>query len=140
MIVKTFCYGPDEIDDELNKWLRKHDKAKILKILSPTISTTKEMKDKVCIVIFYNEPKQINIPIVSPNRSHKCPNCNSVMMVRANSNTGDLFWGCSKFPNCRGMRAWEEEDWKLVTGGKDPGPSKNNSTPGDPGYEDDIPF
>jgi ssDNA-binding Zn-finger/Zn-ribbon topoisomerase 1 len=31
-----------------------------------------------------------------------CPNCNSTMVVRR-SRFGKLFYGCSKYPQCRGI-------------------------------------
>ncbi len=34
----------------------------------------------------------------------ECPYCYSRMILRKNSNDGTKFWGCSKFPKCRGTR------------------------------------
>jgi hypothetical protein len=34
----------------------------------------------------------------------KCPRCQSQMVERKNRNTGQTFYGCSKFPECRGTR------------------------------------
>src|ERR1700687_2619822 len=36
-----------------------------------------------------------------------CPTCNSAMVIRTahrGSNQGSKFWGCPRYPNCRGMR------------------------------------
>lgn len=36
-----------------------------------------------------------------------CPKCGSSMVMRtakSGSNAGNSFWGCSSFPNCRGIR------------------------------------
>lgn len=33
-----------------------------------------------------------------------CPKCGGEMVKRANRKTGDPFWGCVKFPKCRGTR------------------------------------
>lgn len=33
-----------------------------------------------------------------------CPKCGGEMIKRANRKTGDSFWGCAKFPKCRGTR------------------------------------
>lgn len=33
-----------------------------------------------------------------------CPICGNRMVIRTNSKTGDPFFGCSDFPNCRGTR------------------------------------
>jgi restriction system protein len=40
---------------------------------------------------------------VQPN----CPKCNSAMVLRTaktGSRAGESFWGCSRFPECRGTR------------------------------------
>lgn len=34
-----------------------------------------------------------------------CPACGEAMIARHNRKTGTQFWGCSKFPACRGTRA-----------------------------------
>ena len=33
-----------------------------------------------------------------------CPKCSSEMIIRTNSQTGQQFLGCSKFPECKGSR------------------------------------
>lgn len=33
-----------------------------------------------------------------------CPDCGSGMILRSNRQNGQKFWGCSKYPNCRGTR------------------------------------
>lgn len=35
----------------------------------------------------------------------QCPNCNSPMIKRFVRGTGAAFWGCSKYPECRGTRS-----------------------------------
>jgi len=34
----------------------------------------------------------------------KCPVCDGPMTSRANRETGARFWGCNKFPKCKGTR------------------------------------
>lgn len=41
---------------------------------------------------------------VASNGLAKCPICESVMVVRKNKKTGDEFYGCCKYPSCRGTR------------------------------------
>ena len=36
-----------------------------------------------------------------------CPKCNVAMVRRENRKTHELFWGCSAYPKCRGMRSTE---------------------------------
>lgn len=33
-----------------------------------------------------------------------CPRCGKAMVERSNKRTGEVFWGCSAFPACRGTR------------------------------------
>lgn len=33
-----------------------------------------------------------------------CPKCGGELAKRTNRKTGDVFWGCTKFPKCRGTR------------------------------------
>lgn len=33
-----------------------------------------------------------------------CPECNSEMALRTNRTNGNKFWGCKKYPNCKGTR------------------------------------
>jgi ssDNA-binding Zn-finger/Zn-ribbon topoisomerase 1 len=40
-----------------------------------------------------------------------CPECASTMVARTarkGPNKGSKFWGCSKFPSCKGVREMEE--------------------------------
>ena len=34
----------------------------------------------------------------------RCPDCDGQMVSRANRSTGQRFWGCAKFPSCKGTR------------------------------------
>ena len=34
----------------------------------------------------------------------KCPDCDGEMITRTNRQTGQSFWGCKKFPDCKGTR------------------------------------
>jgi len=38
-----------------------------------------------------------------------CPECGEPMVSRANSVTGQRFWGCSNFPTCKGTRNTDGE-------------------------------
>lgn len=33
-----------------------------------------------------------------------CPDCGGEMAIRTNRQNGNKFWGCKKYPNCRGTR------------------------------------
>lgn len=38
-----------------------------------------------------------------------CPKCGAKMISRANRNTGQRFWGCSRYPECKGTRNTDGE-------------------------------
>jgi ssDNA-binding Zn-finger/Zn-ribbon topoisomerase 1 len=38
-----------------------------------------------------------------------CPICNGPMASRANKDTGQRFWGCKRFPVCKGTRNTDGE-------------------------------
>ena len=58
-------------------------------------------------------PQPASPPIASTSKSEiapACPQCGSSMIkrtARKGSNTGAEFWGCSKFPACRGVRSMD---------------------------------
>lgn len=33
-----------------------------------------------------------------------CPDCNGAMVARTNRQSGEKFWGCKKYPDCKGTR------------------------------------
>lgn len=41
--------------------------------------------------------------VAHPN-TVSCPRCGNEMVKRTNRKSGDVFWGCSDFPKCRGTR------------------------------------
>ena len=42
--------------------------------------------------------------LVNPTTSPDCPECGGEMLLRTNRQDGNKFWGCKKYPNCRGTR------------------------------------
>lgn len=43
-------------------------------------------------------------PMVDESKTFPCPDCGGPMLLRTNRQNGDKFWGCTKYPNCRGTR------------------------------------
>jgi len=43
-------------------------------------------------------------PDSTPSASPSCPKCGTDMVQRSNRKTNDHFWGCAKYPACRGTR------------------------------------
>ena len=44
------------------------------------------------------------VGITKEPEEYKCPDCGSKMLQRKNKQSGNVFYGCSKFPDCRGTR------------------------------------
>lgn len=44
-------------------------------------------------------------PVVRPAPDCSCPICGAEMVRRSNRKTGATFWGCSKYPRCKGSRS-----------------------------------
>lgn len=42
--------------------------------------------------------------MVDETKTFPCPDCGGPMLLRTNRQNGDKFWGCAKYPNCRGTR------------------------------------
>lgn len=56
------------------------------------------------------KPVQTPVPAAPVEVAPCCPKCGSEMILRtakSGANAGNKFWGCSKFPSCRGMVAYE---------------------------------
>lgn len=57
---------------------------------------------------FQSSPRSSPAPQQSPTSGVLCPNCGSRMVRRTAKrgyNRGNMFWGCSRYPSCRGTRS-----------------------------------
>lgn len=43
-------------------------------------------------------------PATDTTDSYTCPDCGGIMKLRTNRQNGNKFWGCTKYPDCRGTR------------------------------------
>lgn len=50
-------------------------------------------------------------PLDDARMQVSCPRCGEWMMVRYRKKDREPFWGCSRFPRCRGTREWEGVSW-----------------------------
>ena len=66
-----------------------------------------------------NPPPTSQVPSSTPSASGervtapshngvKCPKCGSMMVPRQNRTNGNMFFGCEKFPECRGTRPYQD--------------------------------
>jgi restriction system protein len=50
--------------------------------------------------------KSLSVATSIPQKSPSCPRCNSQMVLRTakkGANAGNQFWGCSRYPECKGI-------------------------------------
>lgn len=40
----------------------------------------------------------------------ECPECGEAMRERTNRSTGEIFWGCRDYPDCKGTRPFDGPD------------------------------
>lgn len=43
-----------------------------------------------------------------------CPACNGPMVSRKNNSTGQMFWGCKRYPECNGTRNTDGEARRVL--------------------------
>jgi hypothetical protein len=48
--------------------------------------------------------RQNKAPVSADAPAPACPRCGSVMALRTSRKDGSQFWGCPKYPACRGTR------------------------------------
>lgn len=48
--------------------------------------------------------------LVYTRHSHYTKECNGRLVLRSNGSTGELFWGCSTYPECRNTTPFSEFD------------------------------
>jgi len=109
---------PEVLEAELNSWLN----------IAGNIYINKCVAGSAQVIVFYSPSKFITRK--SDGSEPKCPKCGSSMRKLSNRENGNLFWGCTDFPNCRKTLPFSDKDWENVCG-EDPGVSTN---------KDDIPF
>jgi len=63
-----------------------------------------ELKTKLSTYVLNTQTRAVNIE--RKQESPGCPKCGSEMVLRTakrGDNQGRQFWGCSKYPQCRGI-------------------------------------
>lgn len=99
IVITSGEYTSEALDFALGKRLlliNKYDLAQMIDSLKQS-DKTEENKAEVAI-----EPPQNNMPELEP----LCPICGMKMIKRTakkGRNAGNVFWGCSQYPRCRGV-------------------------------------
>lgn len=56
------------------------------------------------------ETIKVSVPSATTSQAPHCPKCGSEMILRtakSGANAGNKFWGCSKYPSCKGITSYE---------------------------------
>lgn len=62
----------------------------------------------------------------------ECPKCGARMESRKNRSTGQLFWGCTRYPQCKGTRNTDGDAPKdTLTDARDEEAEAESSMPSD---------
>lgn len=118
-------------------------------------STMMEILDKVnqigdgleALCQKYNADRQVGgksaslaRPISNTPVNHKCPKCNAPMLERYNKSSGEMFYGCSKFPECRGTRQSDGSTGRNANTMRTLSRAIIEDDYYNPGMDDDVPF
>lgn len=110
--------GLVNLEDSVKKWLSENPNIYIISTcgLPPG-----------ALAIFYGIKTKTTTPVQRDESGKpRCSTCHSVMVVRSSHSTGELFWGCPKYPDCRCSVPFTEEDFEREFGTEDPGKSSND--------------
>ncbi len=100
-IIARRDYNSEEIASQLAPYIGQS----VTQLTTPVRSTAREPVGIVPSVVAKPEAA-----IKSTNLEPTCPKCGSAMILRTaknGPNAGHQFWGCSKYPSCRGMMAYD---------------------------------
>ena len=53
---------------------------------------------------FIKESSQLREKPIDDTKTWLCPDCGKEMVLRMNRSNGEKFWGCPKYPECKGTR------------------------------------
>lgn len=105
MKVKMFkfelsCSG----EDVINNWLEDRE----IDVLNIEMDVFVDAEDSegLMVCILYEDVKKESVGMKEYPGAYpiKCDNCGSLMVERRRNSDGKPFWGCSKFPECKGIK------------------------------------
>ena len=110
---KVFNCSVDLLENNIGRWLTEADVGDI-----DSVTTVGYLTQRVLTLIFYSETLKIARPPSAPREGvPECPDCRTRMQVKANKTSGNLFWGCPRYPDCTGTRQFTDEDQEKYGGG-----------------------
>lgn len=126
MKCKVFDCPVAKLEEVIQGWLTASFGLSIVETTTLGITSQTGLEQtthNVLLLVFYTDTlkDKKKLPQVDNDQLPKCPECERVMQVRANRSTGDLFFGCVKYPECTGTRKFTDED-RVQFGGELPKP------------------
>ena len=114
-----------DIEEEFNSFFKKNPNCYIFKF-EPLMGEGSTLG----FLILYKEPSPQHESRLNPDEAPHCLKCNKKMKECVNPSTGEPFWGCSGFPECRSSRPFSDADKLKFWGpGGDPGTANNEDIP-----------
>ena len=123
---KIFSISIDSpsLEKNINDWLEKNPQIYII----DTCGFGQDLG--IGVVLFYGIRDKQVIAKRDETGKPKCSVCSSTMVIRSSNSTGELFWGCPKYPKCKCSFPFTEEDFEREYG-KEPEKDPN---------KEEIPF
>ena len=103
-VVATTHFTPEAIAFAVGKPIALIDATALLLLLGSV-----QASGKINAAVARGDQETVALPASAASEDKKplCPRCSATMAMRASTrgpNAGQSFWGCSKYPNCKGTR------------------------------------
>jgi len=92
--VKIFS-GGDFSEKKINQWLSEVSQGTDFTLEHTHLDAQQGSPSRMVLAIFYRAERVVC--------EHPCPLCGGEMAKRFRRSDGQPFWGCLKFPECRGV-------------------------------------
>ncbi|MBW1673377.1 MAG: topoisomerase DNA-binding C4 zinc finger domain-containing protein [Deltaproteobacteria bacterium] len=151
MKCKVITSTIEGMEADISAWLQENSSVKvevITQIVGRAIQLklagkTNEDDARVTTTIVYSEGLTVQMgtasdkPLPEVDGEPDCPNCFKPMVLRKRVRDGNPFWGCSDFPQCKGLYGFEEGNNNINRDRVAPAPTGNSEYTED---GDEIPF
>jgi ribosomal protein L37AE/L43A len=135
MKARIFAGTPSYVEGKFNEWLESGAR-------NVQFSTTFTRETFVLTVLYSESGKKERVRgEEAPGQPPVCPNCGQEMVERTRHSDKKSFWGCSGFPECRGVVSFDEDDVAAQKAEIADQPSSTMERGKDDPYgDDDVPF
>jgi len=111
MLVKLFSGNVQAVEDEINAWITVYKPTVVRENLS-------SLSIGICVAVWYQDTadttssSRAKVRVRGAEKPGEPPicECGSVMVKRRRHSDGHPFWGCTSFPNCKGLVPFDDYD------------------------------